>query len=78
MGLDSSLMSLWLTADPYRVLHSLKLQSVTFVALAGTKQNCARVVEEHCSRSYFSLFMSMANHSGTGLLRSGTYPNQSK
>ncbi len=41
----------------------LKLQSVN-------KQNCVRLAEEHCSRIYFSLFMSMTNHAGTGLLRS--------
>ncbi len=57
---------------------SLKMQSVTFGALAVNKQNCVRLAEEYCSRSYFSLFMSMTNHAGTGLLRSGTYPNQSK
>lgn len=46
----------------------LKLQSVTSVV---NKQNCVYVVEEYCSRIYFSLLMSMANHAGTGLLRSG-------
>ncbi len=56
----------------------LKQQFVTFGALAVNKQNCVRLAEEHCSRSYFSLFMSMMNHAGTGLLHSVTYPNQSK
>ncbi len=39
-----------------------------------------RLAEEHCSRSYFSLFMSMTNHAGDShmLLHGGTYPNQSK
>ncbi len=55
---------------------NLKLQSLTFGALAVNKQNCTHLVEEHCSRSYFSRFMSMTNH--YELLRSGTYPNQSK
>ncbi len=55
-----------------------KLQSVTFGALAVNKQNCMLLEEEHCSRSYFSLFMSMTNHAGSGLLCSGTYLNQSK
>ncbi len=54
--------------------HILKLQSVTFGALAVNKQNCVRLVEKHGSRSYFSLFMSTINHAGTGLLRSGTLP----
>ncbi len=54
------------------------MQSVTFGALAVNKQNCVRLAEKHCSRSYFSLFMSMTNQAGTGLLLSGTYPNQSK
>ncbi len=56
----------------------LKLQSVSFGTLAFNTQNCVHLAEEHCSRSYFSLFMSMTNHAGTGLLHSGTYPNQSK
>ncbi len=55
--------------------YSLKLQSVTFGALAVNKLNCMRLAEEHCTSS---LFMSMTNHAGTGLLRSGTNPNQSK
>ncbi|XP_059379795.1 26S proteasome non-ATPase regulatory subunit 9-like isoform X2 [Carassius carassius] len=50
----------------------LTLQSVTFDALVVNKQNCLRLAEEHCSRSYFSLFMSMKNLKGTGLLRRGT------
>ncbi len=49
----------------------LKLQSVTFGALAVNKQNCVHLTEEHCSRSYFSLFMSMTNHTDTGLLQVG-------
>ncbi len=48
----------------------LKLQSVPSGALAVNKQNCVHLVEEHCSRSYFSLFMSMTNHAG--LLRSSS------
>ncbi len=60
------------------VILNLKLQSVTFGALVVNKQNCVRLAEEHCSRNYFSLFMSMMNHTGTGLLRSGTYPNSLK
>uniref|UniRef100_A0A671SLZ8 Required for meiotic nuclear division protein 1 homolog n=1 Tax=Sinocyclocheilus anshuiensis TaxID=1608454 RepID=A0A671SLZ8_9TELE len=39
----------------------LKLQSVTFGTLAVNKQNCMRLAEEHCSRSYFSLFLSMTS-----------------
>jgi len=39
--------------------HSLTLQSVTFGTLAVNKQNCMRLAKERCSRSYFSLFMSM-------------------
>ncbi len=50
---------------------TLMLQSITVGALAVNKQNCVCVVEEHCSRSYFSVFMS------TRLLRSSTYSNQS-
>jgi len=34
--------------------------------------------EEHCSRNYFSLCTSMTSHSGTGLHRSGSDPNQYK
>ncbi len=34
----------------------LKLQSVTFGALEVSKHNCVHLAEEHCSRSYFSLF----------------------
>ncbi len=48
----------------------LKLLSVTFGALAINKQNGVRLAEEHCSRSYVSLFMSMTNHADAGLLRS--------
>ncbi len=55
-----------------RINYILKLQSVTFSALAVNKQNCVRLAEEHCSRSYFSLLMSMMNHAGTGLLSSGS------
>ncbi len=64
-----------------RIFHwqfMLKVQSVTFGTLAANKQNSVHLAEEYCSRSYFSLFMSMTNHAGTGLLCSGTYPNQSK
>ncbi len=47
--------------------------AVRNLTLAVNKQNCVRLAEQHCSRSYFSLFMSMTNHAGTGgLLRSGT------
>ncbi len=53
-------------------LKILKLQSVIYGALAVNEQNCMRLAEEHCSRSYFSLFMSMTNHAGNGLLRSGS------
>ncbi len=47
-----SIMILWFSD------YSLKLQSVTFGALVVHKQNYVHLVEEHCSRSYFSLFMS--------------------
>jgi len=50
---------------------TLKLQFETFGALAVNKQNCTNLVEEHCSRSYFSLFMSITSHTSTWLLRSG-------
>jgi len=46
-----------------------KLQSVTFGALTVNKQNCMRLAEESCGSSFFSLFMSMSSHTGTGLLR---------
>ncbi len=62
----------------YPCFIDLKLQSVTFGALAVNKQNCVSLEEEYSCWIYFSLFMSMTNHAGNGLLRSGTYPNQSK
>ncbi len=37
------------------VICQLKLQSVTFGALAVNKQNCVRLAEGHCSRISFSL-----------------------
>ncbi len=58
-----------------QVNKSLKLQFVTFGALEVNKHNCMHLAEEHYSRSYFSLFMSMINQAGTGLLHSSTYPN---
>jgi len=43
----------------------LKLRSVTFGDLSVNKENCICLVEEHCSWSYFSLFMSVTSHSAT-------------
>ncbi len=64
--------NLWSSFTSWRSEYTffLKLQSVTFGAIAVNKQNCVHLAEEHCSRSYFFLFMSMTNHAGTGLLRS--------
>ncbi len=56
----------------------LKLQSITFGALAVNKNNCMHLAEEHCSRNYVSLFMSMTNHAGTGLHHSGFHQYQSE
>ncbi len=71
-------MKAWFTIFDERYVqyvHWLKLQSITFGALAVNKQSCLRLAEEI---ALLSVFLSMMNHAGTGLLCSGTYPNQSK
>jgi len=52
---------------------TLKLQHLTFGALVVNKQNCMRLAEEHCSRSTFSLFMSMMWFQGKTKTRFGQW-----
>uniref|UniRef100_A0A672NVH8 Nucleoprotein TPR n=1 Tax=Sinocyclocheilus grahami TaxID=75366 RepID=A0A672NVH8_SINGR len=60
--------------DPTYPPITKKLRIIKIMGLeVSSVRTCAPVI----LWKYFSLFMSMASHAGTGLLRSGTYPNQS-